>query len=745
MKTLLKLTYALLPFLSLSGLSACEMESMQKNMQTSGNASGAASNNNSGDPTDISGIADGTSSSSKNNNQGDPSAIHPAPPAAIVIHLPQNPSAPIGTTPIATPPNPVTPPVVVVNPPAPVPPPVRVTPPVVVNPPSPVTPPVVVNPPAPTPVVTRDTTPPVFAVTSPAIRFNSITGTNSAAAVYSGAQYVAPTRGLSEIQVSGTFSDASGIASLSCTHNAGTCTVTGLESWSVTIPKPNYTESITLHLWGKDKAGNMADAYISIGLPASIKPVLTISSPTAAQQFPLPKTILVSGIVTSPAGGIASVTVNGVAASISDRNIVMPNWSHNWSASLALVAGSNTINVVAKDDAATPNESSQSLSVSVASVVDPSGAAVVDAANVIVLLEPPYAKGNGHINPQDAIDAKASGTRDPQVGGSIGDGSQDGVKQKLYKDTLNTVLTVFNQQIKNNYPNKNVKVFYMTAGAGVQGSQPGEIEVNLPGGVYQGASFYDALSNDDIQIGTLGSFELQYSYSAACKDITEHVYDSCATQTETASGDIVCHAGYVESYMGQYCGPATGAQNFADSDLFLGLAKSNFKQATFSAFNPFPGSFLRPATSFKASDLLYANELIGAASFAGSRKAASKPTWADALIPNVPTHIVSYSFGDLSLAGPGPRGMNTAGTSAVPADPKAIIEMYQEIFGAKVTYHSLVGITAAEKPLAVGTGHMALSTATRGLIGSSADAAHYNQFFCKLSNLLPDAKQSPCP
>ncbi|MFN0125037.1 MAG: Ig-like domain-containing protein, partial [Blastocatellia bacterium] len=164
-----------------------------------------------------------------------------------------------------------------------------------------------------------DTTPPVIAITAPA---NNATTTGTA------------------INVSGTASDAGGIASVTVNGTAATYTN---GHWTLANVALNLGAN-TITAVARDNAGNTANASVTItrnAPPDTTPPVIAITAP-ANNATVTSATISVSGTA-SDAGGIASVTVNGTAATYTNGNWTLAN--------VALNLGANTITAVARDNA----------------------------------------------------------------------------------------------------------------------------------------------------------------------------------------------------------------------------------------------------------------------------------------------------------------------------------------------------------------------------------------------------------
>jgi hypothetical protein len=127
--------------------------------------------------------------------------------------------------------------------------------------------------------------------------------------------------------------------------------------WSATAPKSVTAPaegSVTFYAWAKDAAGNVSaskSATVTITLPAATAPTLTVST-LADGSYTNQATLNVSGTATD-ADGIQSVTVNGQAVTV--------NADGSFSTALTLIAGSNTITVVATDTNGTQSTDSRSV------------------------------------------------------------------------------------------------------------------------------------------------------------------------------------------------------------------------------------------------------------------------------------------------------------------------------------------------------------------------------------------------
>ena len=118
--------------------------------------------------------------------------------------------------------------------------------------------------------------------------------------------------------------------------------------WTVTAPASvtaAASGSTTFYAWAKDAAGNVSlakSATVTVATAAdTTKPALSISA-LANGSFTNKMTLNISGTATD-AGGLKSVTVNGGATTV--------NTDGSFSTALALVVGSNTVTVIATDNA----------------------------------------------------------------------------------------------------------------------------------------------------------------------------------------------------------------------------------------------------------------------------------------------------------------------------------------------------------------------------------------------------------
>jgi len=99
---------------------------------------------------------------------------------------------------------------------------------------------------------------------------------------------------------------------------------------------------------GGDLTNSLTGTGTTNSPPGTTPPTLIVVSPTDYQVF-TDATITVTGVASDPSG-INSVTVDGAAASVTGLD---------WSAALTLFAGTNTITVIAMDNSATMNTTTQ--------------------------------------------------------------------------------------------------------------------------------------------------------------------------------------------------------------------------------------------------------------------------------------------------------------------------------------------------------------------------------------------------
>jgi hypothetical protein len=177
----------------------------------------------------------------------------------------------------------------------------------------------------------------------------------------------------SPITVSGTASDSglgnNGISSVTVNGIAatgGTATGSATANWSQSIALNSGANTITVV--AKDASTNQNSTTVSItvtynpGSPDTTGPAVAITSHTNGQTVTT-SSITVSGTASDSGlgnNGISSVTVNGIAATGGTTN---GSATANWSQSITLSPGANTITVVAKDNSTNQNSTTVSITV----------------------------------------------------------------------------------------------------------------------------------------------------------------------------------------------------------------------------------------------------------------------------------------------------------------------------------------------------------------------------------------------
>ena len=131
-------------------------------------------------------------------------------------------------------------------------------------------------------------------------------------------------------------------------NKVATAPTAAAAGWIATAPASvtAVAGSNTFYAWAKDAAGNVslaksASVTVTIATADTTKPTLTISA-LASGSYTNKTTLNISGNA-SDAGGLQSLTLNGQA--------VVVNADGSFSAALTLVAGSNTVTVIAADKA----------------------------------------------------------------------------------------------------------------------------------------------------------------------------------------------------------------------------------------------------------------------------------------------------------------------------------------------------------------------------------------------------------
>ena len=144
--------------------------------------------------------------------------------------------------------------------------------------------------------------------------------------------------------VTGTFTEiGSGIASITVN---GVSAPLGATTYSATIPLSEGVNAV--NVIAIDNATNTGNASSSIILDTT-NPVVTIDAVTTPTNV---STQTITGTFTETGSGIASITVNGVSASVS---------STTYSATIPLSEGANEVNVVAIDNATNIGTNSSSI------------------------------------------------------------------------------------------------------------------------------------------------------------------------------------------------------------------------------------------------------------------------------------------------------------------------------------------------------------------------------------------------
>jgi hypothetical protein len=155
------------------------------------------------------------------------------------------------------------------------------------------------------------------------------------------------------------------VSSFTATDNVGvtgyqiTTSATAPTTWLAAAPTSvtAVAGNNTFYAWAKDAAGNVSlakSATVTVTLPPAAdttKPTLTISALANGTQTNK-VTLNISGSA-SDAGGLQSVTVNGQA--------VIVNADGSFSTALTLVAGANTITVIATDKAGNQTTDSRTV------------------------------------------------------------------------------------------------------------------------------------------------------------------------------------------------------------------------------------------------------------------------------------------------------------------------------------------------------------------------------------------------
>jgi 5,10-methylenetetrahydrofolate reductase len=159
----------------------------------------------------------------------------------------------------------------------------------------------------------------------------------------------------SSLVVSGTATDSGrgndGVSSVTVngiSATGGTASGSGTANWSATLTLVPGTNTITVV--ADDSLGNTGQQQITVTYspPDTQGPTVTISAPTNGATV-TSSSLVVSGTATDSGrgnNGVSSVTVNGISAT---GGTASGSGTANWSATLTLVPGTNTITVVAND------------------------------------------------------------------------------------------------------------------------------------------------------------------------------------------------------------------------------------------------------------------------------------------------------------------------------------------------------------------------------------------------------------
>jgi Concanavalin A-like lectin/glucanases superfamily/Domain of unknown function (DUF1929)/Bacterial Ig domain/Glucodextranase, domain B len=209
----------------------------------------------------------------------------------------------------------------------------------------------------------------------------------------------------SPITVSGTASDSgvgnNGISSVTVNGIAatgGTATGSATANWSQSISLNSGANTITVV--AKDNSTNLNSTTVSITVnyspssPDTTGPAVAITSHTNNQTVTT-SPITVSGTASDSGlgnNGISSVTVNGIAAT---GGTATGSATANWSQSIALNSGANTITVVAKDNSTNQNSTTVSITVTY-NATQPTGLVAGYAFNETSGTTTADASGNGN-------------------------------------------------------------------------------------------------------------------------------------------------------------------------------------------------------------------------------------------------------------------------------------------------------------------------------------------------------------
>jgi Domain of unknown function (DUF1929)/Bacterial Ig domain/Glucodextranase, domain B len=190
----------------------------------------------------------------------------------------------------------------------------------------------------------------------------------------------------SPITVSGTASDSglgnNGISSVTVNGVAasgGTATGSGTANWSQSVTLNPGANTIAVVAKDASSAQNSTTVQITVtynpSSPDSTGPAVAITSHINNQTVTT-SPITVAGTASDSGlgnNGISSVTVNGVAAT---GGTAVGSGTANWSRSIALNPGSNTITVVAKDNSTNQNSTTVQITITYNPPSDTAGPAL---------------------------------------------------------------------------------------------------------------------------------------------------------------------------------------------------------------------------------------------------------------------------------------------------------------------------------------------------------------------------------
>lgn len=175
------------------------------------------------------------------------------------------------------------------------------------------------------------------------------------------------------ITISGTASDASGVASVTWVNSAGgSGTALGTATWTAgPIPLQPGSNLLTVTVHGLDAKTQAAQLQVSYQPPVSLTPdttapTLNITSPSASSVYTSASSIVFTGTASDNVG-VASVSWNS-STSGAGTAIGTTQWS---TPSIPLIDGMNTITITAKDAAG--NSSWRAVQVMNQKATSPSG------------------------------------------------------------------------------------------------------------------------------------------------------------------------------------------------------------------------------------------------------------------------------------------------------------------------------------------------------------------------------------